>query len=650
MSSKESRDDVSTKDVAFDTVLSNAMNRRHILKGAFGVSAAMFFATNPLVNALAQSNHSAAHHSLLNFKPVPASTLDTIVVPEGYSFKPLISWGDPIIQGTAAFNQSLNSAEDQLGQFGDNNDGMSLFHFVNEKGELDPNRAVMAINNEYYEPFIFAHQTAQVKSIEDLKKAQAAGGVSIIEVVRDTANQWKYVSDSKFNRRIHANTPMEITGAVRGSELLKSRFHTDGINVSGTINNCANGQTPWGTYLTCEENFDVYFGMTGEFKPNPAQKRYGLIGKPEPGREWADFDPRFDLSQNPNEGNTFGWVVEIDPFDPTSKPKKRSALGRFKHENAALVINKDGHVVVYMGDDERGEFMYKFVSQGIFDAANPYAKSNRDLLEKGTLYAAQFEASEDKNNVDAPMGTGRWLPLVWGEKGLTPDNGFHSEADVLINARFAATIVGATTMDRPEWVTINPHTGDIFTTLTNNKNRGVKDNQPVNGPNPRAENHYGQIIRLSVPDQNHHEDQFKWDLFVLAGNPVVHKGTPYAGSRNITPENMFNSPDGVGFDKAGRLWIQTDGSYSNEGDFKGMGNNQMLCADPNTGEIRRFLTGPIACEITGITFTEDQKTMFVNVQHPGEKGQSTFPHGVTGNIPRSSVVMITKDDNGIIGS
>ncbi|MGL4931136.1 MAG: PhoX family protein, partial [Plesiomonas sp.] len=208
---------------------------------------------------------------------------------------------------------------------------------------------------------------------------------------------------------------------------------------------------------------------------------------------------------------------------------------------------------------------------------------------------------------------------------------------------------GATTMDRPEWVAINPLTGDIFTTLTNNKNRGVNDNQAINAPNPRAENHYGQIIRLSLLNKDHASDVFSWDLFLLAGNPMVHKGTPYAGSHNITSENMFNSPDGIGFDKAGRLWIQTDGNYSNKGDFKGMGNNQMLCADPNTGEVKRFLTGPTACEITGLAFSDDQKTMFINVQHPGEDSVSTFPHGIKGNIPRSSVIMITKNDNGVIG-
>ncbi|MGL4855687.1 PhoX family protein [Plesiomonas sp.] len=645
MSFKESRNDKSTKDVAFDAVLSHSINRRNVLKGAFGATATLFFASNSLTDAFAKSKVSA----LLNFKPVPASTLDTIVVPEGYSFKPLISWGDPIIKGAAAFNQSLNSAEEQLGQFGDNNDGMSFFHFTNEKGELNPNRALMAINNEYYQPFIFPHQTAKIKNIDNLKKAQAASGVSIIEVVRDSKNQWRYVPDSKFNRRIHANTPMEITGAVRGSDSLKSTLHTDGVHASGTINNCSNGRTPWGTYLTCEENFNVYFGATDEFIPTPAQKRYGLSAKSEPGREWGEFDSRFDLTKNPNEANTFGWVVEIDPFDPTSVPKKRTALGRFMHENAAVVINKDGHVVVYMGDDDRGEFMYKFVSEDVFDASNPFAKSNRDLLEKGTLYVAQFEGSENKNSVNAPMGTGRWLPLIWNEKGLTPDNGFHSQADVLINARLAGTIVGATTMDRPEWVAINPLTGDIFTTLTNNKNRGVNDNQAINAPNPRAENHYGQIIRLSLLNKDHASDVFSWDLFLLAGNPMVHKGTPYAGSHNITSENMFNSPDGIGFDKAGRLWIQTDGNYSNKGDFKGMGNNQMLCADPNTGEVKRFLTGPTACEITGLAFSDDQKTMFINVQHPGEDSVSTFPHGIKGNIPRSSVIMITKNDNGVIG-
>jgi secreted PhoX family phosphatase len=308
-----------------------------------------------------------------------------------------------------------------------------------------------------------------------------------------------------------------------------------------------------------------------------------------------------------------------------------------------LLINDDGHVVVYLGDDERGEHLYKFVSKNKYQPNNDAA--NRNLLEEGTLYVAKFNMDDKELK-----GSGEWLELTYGKNGLTKENGFKDQAEVMIFARRAATQVGATTMDRPEWVAVHPDNQHVFCTLTNNKNRGVKEGQPVGGPNPRAKNNYGQIVRWLPKAGDHTKSEFEWDLYLIAGNPVVHKGTPYAGSDNITPDNMFNSPDGIGFDKAGRLWIQTDGKYSNSGDFAGQGNNQMLCGDPMTGEVSRFLTGPIACEITGLTFSPDYKTMFVGVQHPGERGApSHFPAGGSSK-PRSTIMAITREDGGVIGA
>lgn len=430
---------------------------------------------------------------------------------------------------------------------------------------------------------------------------------------------------------------MEVTGPAAGHDLLKTKADPTGKKVLGTFNNCANGETPWGTYLTCEENFNDFFGSEQNAELTPDDKRYGIKAE-QSDYQWHNFDDRFDVAKNPNEPNRFGWVVEIDPNDPTSTPLKRTALGRFKHENAALVVNDDGHVVVYLGDDERGEHLYKFVSKDKYQEGNN--RANRNLLEEGTLYVAKFAMKDDKLE-----GDGQWLELTYGKNGLTRENGFNSQAEVMIFARRAATQVGATTMDRPEWVAVHPDKKHVFCTLTNNKYRGVKEGQDVDGVNPRAENHYGQIVRWAPTNTNHGSDTFQWDLYVIAGNPTVHKDSLYAGSDNINKDNMFNSPDGIGFDKAGRLWIQTDGNYSNKGDFAGQGNNQMLCGDPNTGEVRRFLTGPIGCEITGLTFSEDQKTMFVGVQHPS----GHFPQG--GNSkPRSTIVMITKDNGGVIGS
>ena len=334
----------------------------------------------------------------------------------------------------------------------------------------------------------------------------------------------------------------------------------------------------------------------------------------------------FDISKHPNEVNRVGYIVEIDPTDPTSIPKKRTALGRFKHENAAVTVAANGHVVVYLGDDERGEFLYKFVSE------RKYAQGgeNRNLLEDGTLFVVKFEENQ----------TGRWLPLTSESTGMT-------KAEISIHTRQAASKLGATTMDRPEWVAVNPNKVEAYCALTNNKNRAVKPNAggdatPAFGPNPRSKNQYGQIVRWNPINGDHTSVDFEWDLFVMAGNPNLHKDE-YAGSENVTAENMFNSPDGLIIDETGLVWIQTDGNYSNEGDFAGMGNNQMLCADSVTGEIRRFLVGPNECEITGMTWSSDRRTIFVGVQHPGEKGNSSWPGG--GNtVPRSTLIAINRQD------
>ncbi|MUK26968.1 PhoX family protein [Aliivibrio fischeri] len=614
------------KESDFSNMVNARLSRRGFLMGTAAAGAGAFLALNPVAKAIAGNMNNA----LLNFEAIPTSTSDSIVLPKGYSWNTLMSWGDPIFANAPKFNPNgKQDSKAQALQFGDNTDGMSVFPLSND-------RAILAVNNEYtnYE-FLFAHQGKNMTA-DDVAKAQAAVGITIVEIVRKNG-QWMMDSAGKANRRITANTEMEVTGPAAGHYLLKTKADPTGKKVLGTFNNCANGETPWGTYLTCEENFNDFFGSEQNAELTPDDKRYGIKAE-QSDYQWHNFDDRFDVAKNPNEPNRFGWVVEIDPNDPTSTPLKRTALGRFKHENAALVINDDGHVVVYLGDDERGEHLYKFVSKDKYQEGNNVA--NRNLLEEGTLYVAKFAMKDDKLE-----GDGQWLELTYGKNGLTKENGFNSQAEVMIFARRAATQVGATTMDRPEWVAVHPDKKHVFCTLTNNKYRGVKEGQDVDGVNPRAENHYGQIVRWAPTNGDHVSDTFQWDLYLIAGNPTVHKDNLYAGSDNINKDNMFNSPDGIGFDKAGRLWIQTDGNYSNKGDFAGQGNNQMLCGDPNTGEVRRFLTGPIGCEITGLTFSYDQKTMFVGVQHPS----GHFPQG--GNSkPRSTIVMITKDNGGVIGS
>ncbi|MBI3144076.1 MAG: PhoX family phosphatase, partial [Pseudogulbenkiania sp.] len=377
------------------------------------------------------------------------------------------------------------------------------------------------------------------------------------------------------------------------------------------------------------------------------EKRYGINNKGA-GYNWAVEDFRFDLQLNPNEANRFGWVVEIDPFEPSSKPVKRTALGRFKHEGATVTIAPSGHAVVYMGDDQRFEYIYKFVSKNKYNAKN--RKANMSLLDEGTLYVARFNAD----------GSGAWLPLVAGQNGLSADQGFADQGEVVIKARIAADIVGATKMDRPEWIAANPRkAGEVYCTLTNNSDRG-KDGKP--GPdaaNPRADNKFGHIIRWLENGGDAAAAGFKWDIFALAGRPDAakeqHKGA-FKG-------DAFGSPDGLKFDHNGVLWVQTDVSTStvNMKEYAGMGNNQMLAVVPETGEFRRFLTGPNGCEITGLAFTPDNKTLFVNIQHPGEpdsersdpakpKAISAWPDGDKGGRPRAATVVIRKLDGGVIGS
>jgi secreted PhoX family phosphatase len=517
------------------------------------------------------------------------------------------------------------TGKSQLYAFGDNNDGMALFTVGD--------RNILAVNNEYVNRKIIYgnRESGKPENVDDVHKGKAGHGVSIIEIAQRDG-KWGLVMDSPYNRKITADAPMEITGPARGHDLLKTAADPSGTKSLGTWNNCANGRTPWGTYLACEENFNGYFSSSDEnYVPSAAMKRYG-VGNKDRGYAWATADERFDISKHPNEPNRAGYVVEIDPLDPTSTPKKRTALGRFKHENAEVVIAANGKVAVYMGDDERGEFLYRFVSNGTYVEGG----DNTDLLEDGKLYVARFS---DKQR-------GEWVELTPAATGLA------SRAEVCIYSRLAASAVGATTMDRPEWVAAHPKKAEVYCALTNNKNRGKKPNAggdatPVGGPNPRAANNYGQIVRWRPDGGDHTAPGFEWDLFVMAGNPTVHSDA-YAGSKNVNADNMFNSPDGISFDSNGLLWIQTDGNYSNEKDFAGMGNNQMLVGDTETGEIARFMVGPKQCEITGMARSPDRKTMFVGIQHPGERGDSHFPGGGD-TVPRSTIIAITRDDGGVIG-
>ena len=606
----------------FEALAEKAMSRRGFLGRGVAFGAAAF-----VMGATGQTPLPArAATPRFGFEPVAANGLDTVTVPRGYSWHVVARWGDPMWSNSIAFDQATRGtgASQELA-FGDNNDGMSLF--------ADGERSVLAVNNEYVNNNIIygGAGTGRPENADDVRKGKAGHGVSIVEIVQ-IDGRWSIVVDSPCNRRITADTPMEITGPARGHEWMKTAADPSGTSSKGTWNNCGNGRTPWGTYLACEENFNGYFSTSDpEFRITAEFKRYG-VGRKDRGYDWAAVDERFDTARHPNEPNRAGYIVEIDPLDSSSTPKKRTALGRFKHENAEVVLAANGQVVVYMGDDERGEFLYKLVS----DDSCVEGGDNRDLLENGKLFAARF----------ADDGRGEWVELTPASTGMA------SQAEICIHTRLAASAVKATTMDRPEWVAASPKKAEVYCCLTNNKNRGVKPNAggdaaPVGGPNPREKNKYGQIVRWTPDGGDHLADGFGWDLFVVAGNPVVHDGDN-AGSANVNKDNMFNSPDGLAFDRNGMLWIQTDGKYSDSGDFEGQGNNQMLVGDPETGEIRRFLVGPRECEVTGIAWSTDRKTLFAGIQHPGEQGGSHFPDGGD-TAPRSCVVAITRDDGGLIG-
>ena len=606
----------------FSILINKALSRRDFLGGTAKVGMGVFVGSIGLGCANISVRKSAMTSQLFDemFTPIAANTADTVTVPADFDWNVLVSWGDPLWSFGSLFNESTRgSGLSQTFAFGDNNDGMVLF-------ETKDGRFILAVNNEAANLDIIYHNRASKKpeTDDDIKKGKAAHGISIFEIKR-WKGQWHIIKDSPYNRRITADTPMNISGPLRGYSKLRTKADPKAIQSLGTWSNCGSGRTPWGTYLSCEENFNVYFSSTDAQAITPEMKRYGIKEK-DAGYAWAKTDERFNVSLEPNESNRAGYIVEIDPLNPNSTPKKRTALGRFKHENAELVINKDGRIVVYMGDDGRGEFLYRFVSDGV------YKKHSRhtDLLDKGTLYAARFYEN----------GQGEWLPLTAETTGM-------SDQDICLWTRIAGSKVGATTMDRPEWVAANPHVNEVLCCLTNNKNRGLKpnaggDKTPVGGPNPRQRNLYGQIVRWRPHHQDHTGAGFDWDLFAMAGNPAVHDDLR-RGSSNINIHNMFNSPDGLAFDRNGLLWIQTDGNYSNQGDFNGMGNNQMLLGNTQTGEIKRFLVGPKEAEITGFTYSQDGKTMFVGVQHPGEKGNSHFPNGGS-STPRSSVIAIYRKD------
>jgi secreted PhoX family phosphatase len=461
----------------------------------------------------------------------------------------------------------------------------------------------------------------------------------VIEIER-ADGKWRVVPGSKFARRITASTPMEITGPAAGHDLMKTGADPSGTKVLGMLNNCAGGITPWGTWLTCEENFNFYFSGNVAAQASPLAEAYARYGVPEDYYPWGRLDARFDIAREPNESHRFGWVVEIDPFDPTSVPKKRTALGRFKHEGAGNVVNLDGRFVVYQGDDQRFDYVYKFVSAGKVDVTDKAA--NRDLLDSGTLYVARFDAD----------GRGEWLPLVAGDPKLSA---FADQGSILIHARFAADALGATKMDRPEDIDVNEKTGRVYLMLTNNSKRRTED---LNAANPRAENRFGHIIEMLPDGGDHAATGFAWNILVKCGDPAIAEVGATFNAATST-DGWFGMPDNCAIDADGRLWVATDGNNA-----KVTGRTDGLFALETDGALRGtsrlFFRCPSGAELCGPCFTPDLETLFVAVQHPGESEDekvpataenptTRWPDFKDGMPPRPSIIAITRKGGGKIG-
>ncbi len=637
------------KGSAFSDILDVYLSRRALLKaGLLTVGTALFGAPGRSPLSAVPRRESRDDFS---FHEVRHGVDEMLHVAPGYEVQVLIRWGDSVLAGAAPFNPEHPQAEHQARQFGYNNDFIAYFPLP--KGSLNSRRGLLCVNHEFTnEELMFPgwNEGPVSKGAERdrVYTEMAAHGASIIEVKR-LRGAWHIVPDSPYARRITAHeTRIRISRPLAAHPRMKTRDDPGGAWVLGTVNDCAGGVTPWGTYLMAEENFDQYF--SGSLEGHPEARNYARYGVPKQSYVWGEYDPRWHINREPLEANRFGWIVELDPFKPHIVPVKRTALGRFKHEGAKCVVNGDGRVVVYMGDDEAFEYLYRFVSRGRFQENAP--GSNQDLLDRGTLWVARF--SED--------GVLQWLPLRWGELGLTKAQGFESQADVLLETRRAADIVGATPMDRPEGIDVSLRNHAVFLSLTNNSKRLLTQ---TDGANPRAHNRWGHIIELTPPGGDHAAEQYRWDLVVRCGDPADYL-TAARWHPGTSSQGWFSCPDNLAVDHAGRLWVATDQGKewpAASGTADGLWG---LCTDGALrGKGRMFLRAPVGAEVCGPCFTPDGDTLFLSIQHPGADGAegypgfgktSTFEQPVTrwpdfapGRPPRPAVVAITRAGGGTIG-
>jgi secreted PhoX family phosphatase len=629
-----------SSEPAFGEIVAAHLSRRDLLKGAAATLAAGLFG-NTLVGCASLAEDAPP----LAFTEVTPGPQPDHAVARGYTAQVLVRWGDKVLPGAPDFEVRRQSVAAQARQFGYNCDFIAYAPLP--AGSNASDRGLLWVNHEYTAlHMMFPGQDRKTMTATATREMAdielAAHGGSVIEV-RRSGGRWQVVEGSRYARRITAlETPIRLSGPAAGHDRLKTNADRSGRRVIGMLNNCAGGWTPWGTVLSAEENFNMYFG--GDVARTPEARNYERYGFAANSRyAFSRFHHRFNVEKEPNEANRFGWVVEIDPYDPQSMPVKRTALGRFKHEGATVWVNPDGRVTVYSGDDQAGDYVYKFVSRGRYDSRDRAA--NRDLLDEGTLYAARF--SDD--------GTVRWLPLVHGEGPLTAANGFHSQADVLIETRRAADLLKATPMDRPEDVETNPVTGRAYVILTNNTRRKPEE---VNRANPRAANAWGQILELIPPGTGRAADhtalEHRWDVFLVAG--PLDRGGRYG--KGISAAGWLACPDGMAFDGRGRLWIASDQGGAQSKFRIGDGLWATETIGPGRAATRYFYRAPTGAELTGPCFTPDDRTLFVAVQHPAaddpgssfDRPSTRWPDFRDDMPPRPSVVAITKDDGGIIGT
>ncbi|SNT72843.1 PhoX family protein [Paracoccus seriniphilus] len=629
-------------------IIAARFSRRGFLRGSMA-SVAITATVSPMAMLAADDAKAqgAVEGSRFSFPEVKAGVDADHHVAEGYDADVLLRWGDKIFADAPEFDPENQSEAAQERQFGYNNDFVG---FIPLNGAHD--HGLLVVNHEYTNDHLMFPGIVSVKdgkvtvapaTENQVNIEMAAHGGTVIEI-RKVDGKWQTVLEGRQNRRITAKTEMEIAGPAAGHPRMQTKADPQGRSVLGTINNCAGGVTPWGTYVMAEENFHGYF--IGELpSDHPEARNYARVGVPGASYDWGRFHDRFDISKEPNEPNRFGWIVEVDVNDPTSVPKKRTALGRFKHEGAESAVARDGRVVFYLGDDERFDYVYKFVTAGRFDPENRAA--NMDLLDEGTLYVARFD--EDGSLV--------WLPLVQGEGPLTAENGFESQADVLIETRRAADLLEATPMDRPEDIQPNADTGRAYVMLTNNTKR-----DEANAANPRVENAFGHIIEIIEDGEDIAATKGRWEILVKCGDPsVAEVGATF--STATTEDGWFGMPDNCAIDAEGRLWVSTDGnSPSKTGRTDGLWAMDIEGAARGTS--RLFYRVPVGAELCGPCLTEDMTTFFVAVQHPADEGEGwdefgrpSYYEDLSTRWPdfddampvRPSVVAITKQGGGKIG-